>query len=164
MSLFDELEEQMQLAVDNLKQLNNTITRATEALNIGSTTAEVKTEKVQETAEVTEEKEVVKKKSVRKKRISKKKEEPKVEMESIAEEMLDEGSEDTDTQTMTSADVRKRIQDVAMALDGDTKIIGALMLEKFNKSKLSEFDENEYESLVNAVEALVAETDSDPLA
>lgn len=180
MNLFSELEEQLTLAIANLKRLNEVIGTATEALESATIGAHEVTNLTQETVE---EKPVAKKKRASRKKAPKKvlEEQPALQVTTdpdlISNEQLfdplgnpiNQNIEQEPTpldDVMSIDEVRKRIQAVALQLNGDTAKIGQYMNNRFGKAKLSDFAPAEYAELVTGAEALVPSEDPsnfDPL-
>lgn len=156
MSLFDELQEQMTLAIANLKKLNGAITVATDNLSTQPTPSD----------EVVVDKSAIppkKKRASRKKAV--KKVEPEVLDEAVEEEVKPEQPILPETQPssgLTLDVLRTEIQTVAKQLNGNTQAIADLMQTRFQRKKLSEFEESEYDDLLSSVKGLLA-IDDDPL-
>ncbi len=190
-SLFEELQEQMTLAVANLKRLNGATSLMADHMTSSMDTLAPKTETataselingsdektvtdttVYASGGVINEPEIPETPVVKKKRATRKKAVKKVEEPVAKEEELDplgnpiNTDPEPDPEPIDVSQVRSAIQQVALALNGDTKKIVDKMMSVFGKGKLSEFKPEEYQKLIDTVESLTAKTatDVDPLA
>ena len=182
-SLFNELEEQLTLAVAGLKHLNEVIGATASALSVNvesktatATATESTDSEGNKTIDVTiEDKPAPKKKrATRKKTKPKLQEQPELQAETdttATTSPLDDNTQELDplgnpiNQSTNNAGpqgevidintVRTKIQKVALALNGDTQKIADLMNNRFNKTKLSDFSVEQYPDLLDAVEGLV---------